>query len=169
MPSSDAEKAQPILKNSGCSTSQPQGHRSLSRTTGGKPSRKFCMNRAPFAVVVTTLAASKSKGRPYSRKFERTEILLSSPIFNFAGMGVLECGRNRAGFSPTFSCGCLGDHVNFRHLERARIQLSPRVRRSRRGDELPRRRRAMHWTESRNSLKPWAFRRSQACAALCLA
>ena len=49
-------------------TSQPQGHRSLSRTTGGMPARKFCMKRAPLAVVVTTLAASSSRGRPYSRK-----------------------------------------------------------------------------------------------------
>ena len=32
--------------------SQPHGQRSLSRTTGGMPSRKFCMKRAPLAVVV---------------------------------------------------------------------------------------------------------------------
>ncbi len=57
--------------------SQPQGQRSLSRTTGGMPSRKFCMNRAPLAVVVTTLAASSSSGRPYSRKIERTGLLVA--------------------------------------------------------------------------------------------
>jgi hypothetical protein len=36
---------------------------------------KFCMNRAPLAVVVTTLAVSSSRGRPYSLKVERTWFL----------------------------------------------------------------------------------------------
>ena len=51
------------------------GPQSLSRTTGGRPTAKFCMNRAPLAVVVTTLAARSSSGRPYSRKIERTGLL----------------------------------------------------------------------------------------------
>jgi hypothetical protein len=33
------------------------------------------MNRAPLAVVVTTLAASSNSGRQYSRKKERTGLL----------------------------------------------------------------------------------------------
>jgi len=40
--------------------SHGHGQRSLSRTTGGAPSRKFCMNRAPFAVIVTVLTASSN-------------------------------------------------------------------------------------------------------------
>ena len=70
-----AENAQPVMKSCGWRASQAQGHRSLSRTTGGSP-RKFCMKRAPLAVVVTTLAPSSSSGRPYLRKVERTGLLL---------------------------------------------------------------------------------------------
>jgi hypothetical protein len=40
------------------------------------PSMKFCMNRAPLAVVVATLAVSNISGRQYSRKKERTGFLL---------------------------------------------------------------------------------------------
>jgi len=46
--------------------SQGHGHRSLSLTTVGRPSRKFCMKRAPMAVVVTRLTVRSKTGRPYS-------------------------------------------------------------------------------------------------------
>ena len=75
MPSREKEKAQPVRKRSGWSPSQPHGQRSLSRTTGGMPARKFCMNRAPLAVVVTALTARSSRGIPYCRKEERTGLL----------------------------------------------------------------------------------------------
>jgi hypothetical protein len=53
---------------------------------------KFCMNRAPLAVVVTTLAASSMSGRQYSRKKARTGFLYTS-LYRAAMPNLSWCGE----------------------------------------------------------------------------
>jgi len=74
------EKGHPRLKREGFSRSHGQGQRSLSTTTVGWPSRKFCMNRAPMAVVVTRLMARSRSGKPYSLRIKEiwTDLLAGS-------------------------------------------------------------------------------------------
>src|SRR5580700_3279940 len=71
MPSSVRENAKPPENRCGWRASHGHGHRSLSRTSGGRPSSKLSMNRAPLAVVVARLAHNSSAGTQYRRKAER--------------------------------------------------------------------------------------------------
>jgi hypothetical protein len=95
------ENGQPRKKRLGSAKSQGHGQRSLSFTTVGAPSRKFCMKRAPIAVVVTTLTASSRAGRPYSRQREGWGIcIVTGDEYAFARrseIGNLPAGRSLEG------------------------------------------------------------------------